>query len=122
MKPTITTNVRSQLAELASRAEARDLCQRRFDRSLYKTIEVVVPAHWACPLLYGDYTGLWRNEERELDSYLDHLRAVHNAHVDCVDIQKGEQFAWRNDVNNVGGPTCIATFSISPRQGYLAQV
>jgi hypothetical protein len=118
----MTTNIRSQLAELASRAEARDLRQRGFDKSLYKTITVVVPAHWACPLLYGDYTGLWDNEEREIDSYLANLRELHNAHIECVNIDKGEQFAWRNDVNNLGGPTCIATFSISPRLGYLAQV
>ena len=122
MKPTITTNIRSQLAELAARAEARDLRQRGFDKSRYGTIKVVVPAHWACPLLYGDYTGLWDNEEREIESYLAHLRALHNAHVDCVDITEGDEFAWRNDVNNLGGPTCIATFSLSPRLGYLAQV
>ena len=33
MKPTITTDIRSQLAKLAARAEARDLRQREFDTS-----------------------------------------------------------------------------------------
>lgn len=122
MKPTITTDIRSQLAELASRAEARDLRQRELDKPHLETIEVIVPAHWACPLVYGDYSGLWCSERREIESYLAHLRALHNAHVDCVDIAEGDEFAWRNDVNNLGGPTVIATFSISPRQGYLAQV
>jgi hypothetical protein len=114
MHPTITTDIRSQLAELAARAEQRDLRQRDLDEPYLKTIEVIVPAHWACPLLYGDYTGLFDNECREIKSYLANIRALHNAHVDCVDIAEGDQFAWRNDVNNLGGPTCIATFCIFP--------
>lgn len=121
MKPTITTDISSQLAELAARAEARDLRQRGFDKSPVNTIQVVLPRSWACALMYGDYSGVWNYEEHEIKSYLAYLEKLHKAHVDCVDVAEGDEFAWRNDVNNLGGPTCIATFSLSPHLGYLAQ-
>ncbi len=122
MKPNITTNIRSQLAELAARAEARDLRQRELDKPHLETIEVILPAHWASPLMNGDYSGLLNNERREIESYLASLSKLHNAHVGCMNIAEGDDFAWRNDVNNLGGATCIATFYLSPRLGYLAQV
>ncbi len=89
MKPTITTDIRSQLAELAARAEARDLRQRELDKPHLETIEVIVPAHWACPLVYGDYSGLSDDEAQEIDDFL----ASEPTLAECIDVSEDVYFA-----------------------------
>lgn len=121
MNPTITTDIRTQLAELAARAEQRDLAARELDRTHVTTFRSIVPAHWASPLLYNDYTGLWDEEVAEIKSHLNQLRSIHKAPIACVSIDEHSEFAWRNDANNLGGPTITATFHISPRLGFPAQ-
>lgn len=125
MHPTITTDIRSQLAELAARAEQRDLRQRELDCTVpahkIEIVEYTVPAHWANRLLHGECEGLTSDELNEIHSFLKRIKGDRKYSLDCAAITEGDAFAWHNDANNVGGPTCIATFYLSPRLGYLAQ-
>ena len=39
------------------------------------TLELTIPAHWICPIIYGDTTGMDDTEERAFDRWLDdHVR------------------------------------------------
>lgn len=43
----------------------------------------LLPSYWACPLIYGDYTGCSDEEEKEITGWLD----AHPEYGDCVDVE-----------------------------------
>jgi len=56
-----------------------------------KLIEMKLPAHWDCALLYGDYTELYKHDEdvgeaARMDILTDGLY--------CIDVADDAEFAW----------------------------
>ena len=43
----------------------------------------LLPSHWACPLVNGDYSGCIDEDEKEIMSWLD----AHPEYGDCVDVE-----------------------------------
>jgi hypothetical protein len=43
-----------------------------------------IGAHFACPIIYGDYSGLTDKEIKEIDLFMDNL-PVKNGHFDLVE-------------------------------------
>ena len=43
----------------------------------------LLPSHWACPLINGDYTGCSDEDEKEITSWLD----AHPEYGGCVDVE-----------------------------------
>lgn len=43
----------------------------------------LLPSHWACPLVNGDYSGCNDEDEKEITSWLD----AHPEYGDCVDVE-----------------------------------
>ena len=46
------------------------------------TVELL-PSHWACPLVNGDYTGCSDEDEKEIMGWL----GAHPEYGDCVDVE-----------------------------------
>ena len=66
----------------------------------------ILPAHWACPLINGDYSGLDVGEEHDVDDFIDSEPTLR----ECLAV--GEvYFARRNDANNLAGDVAEFTFA-----------
>lgn len=67
-----------------------------------ETREYVIPAWAACPLMYGDMTGLTDEEFRLVRDF------IHREELYCCsyDFGEDEYFSWRNDITTQGA-TCV---------------
>lgn len=77
-------------------------------------IEYTLPAHWACPLLYGDESGLTGRESEEIESFLSRAKAEHGGALCCVGVGEPE-FRWKNDATHMGGECCVFSFHVAGR-------
>jgi len=67
------------------------------------TVSYTLPADWASYLVNGDASGLSDAEQKEVDAFCDGLGF-------CIDCSNENEFSWRNDANNLGGPVADFTF------------
>ena len=68
---------------------------------MYEPTILTLPEHWACPLLYGDISGLDDQDEAALDSFLaDHPNLY------CVDVGDESHFCHRHDATRYGVLAC----------------
>jgi len=70
-----------------------------------KTKIFILPAHFASYLVNGDATSLEQNEINEIVAFTE----KHNL-LNCIDCTDESWFAWRNDMNNLGGDVMEFTF------------
>lgn len=68
-----------------------------------------LPAYWASYLINGDASGMEDAEVAEVDSWL----TAHPKLGACLDVSEGEEFAWRNDANSLGGDVAEFTFPLN---------
>lgn len=68
----------------------------------------ILPAHWACPLIYGDYSGLSDDEAQEIDDFL----ASEPTLAECLDVGEDTYFARRNDAGTLAGDVAEFTFAV----------
>lgn len=66
----------------------------------------ILPTHWACPLINGDYSGLSDDEAQELDDYL----ASEPTLAECIDVGEEHWFSHRNDAGTLAGDVAEYTF------------
>lgn len=68
---------------------------------MYEPTILTLPEHWACPLLYGDVSGLDDQEEAALDSFLaDHPNLF------LADVDDAPKFCHRHDATPYGVLAC----------------
>ena len=68
---------------------------------MYEPTILTLPEHWACPLLYGDVSGLDDQEEAALDAFLaDHPNLF------LADVDDESQFCRRHDATHYGVLAC----------------
>lgn len=76
-----------------------------------KFVEMKLPAHWACALLYGDYTSLFENDEGAREAArMDILTEG----LYCVDVADDVHFTWGSYdcPNELAGDYCTYTFEV----------
>jgi hypothetical protein len=66
-----------------------------------------LPSHWACPVMYGDYSGLSDEEEREIDAF---LAKEGIANWTLSDVSEHHWFSHRNDAGTLAGDVSRYTF------------
>ena len=67
-----------------------------------------LPAHWACPLINGDYSGLGAGEALEVRDWLK----GHPFLCEALSCENEEEFSWQNDANDLGGSIVEVTFVV----------
>jgi len=69
-------------------------------------IEYTLPSHWACPLYYGDDTGLEDEEVKQIEAFLkDHIEQFPNTTLMSVE-DDGENFCNLHDATPYGVLPC----------------
>jgi hypothetical protein len=68
-------------------------------------LELILPSFWKCYVMYGDFSYLTEDEQRQIDSC---LAQYHNYY--CVDMSQDEDFSYYNDCNSVGTNVSTYTF------------
>lgn len=71
------------------------------------TLTLELPTFWACPLAYGDTSGLTDEDEAALDAFI-----ADNPNLSFASIEDGEgSFRWRHDASRYGVLACnVADF------------
>ena len=74
----------------------------------FESLTLSLPAHWICPVLYGDTTGLDDKEERAFDRWLaDTIENIGHGHVPLIGTIKDETyFARYHDAAEYGVLAC----------------
>lgn len=65
----------------------------------------LLPSHWACALINGDYSGMDDEEEKEMEGWLKEENPGW-----CCDCSDESEFRPWNDANNLGGDVSEFTF------------
>lgn len=122
MKPTITTDIRSQLAELAAHAEQRDLAARELDRAAGLPTRVehfTLPSFWASYIINRDSSSLFELDRKEVDRCLDWIHDVQfekdGSTLYPVSILDDSRYQDDNDWDNIGGMVSTYVFHYGPR-------
>ena len=76
-----------------------------------KTYTLMLPTHWACPLINGDETGLEDEDTQALEAFTaDMVRTYGSCH--CVDVSEDTEFMRWHDAAQYGVLACdVATFT-----------
>lgn len=72
-----------------------------------ETETYTLPAHWACALIYGDYSGLEDADQEELDRWLEAEQPGY-----CIDCAEEPYFATSNDAGTLAGDVIEYTFHV----------
>ena len=78
-----------------------------------KTIQLDLPRHWACALMYGDADGFDPNEERTFNRFTDWMIDEYGS-CRCIDVDDDEcgDFRRYHDATEFGALACdVATFT-----------
>ena len=80
-------------------------------------ISFELPEHWACPLLYGDESGLEADDESALGRFVRWMVKQYGACL-CVDVESDDSGDFRSyhDATDFGALACnvaVFTFDIS---------
>jgi hypothetical protein len=76
-----------------------------------KTYTLMLPTHWASPLVNGDETGLEDEDQAQLDAFVnDMVRTYGSCH--CVDVSEDTEFMRWHDAAQYGVLACdVAEFT-----------
>jgi len=76
-----------------------------------KTYTLMLPTHWACPLINGDETGLEDEEIAMFNEFVDNTVRVYGS-CHCVDVSEDTQFMRWHDAAQYGVLACdVAEFT-----------
>lgn len=76
-----------------------------------KTYTLMLPTHWACPLINGDESGLEDEDQAQLEAFTaDMVRTYGSCH--CVDVSEDTEFMRWHDAAPYGVLACdVAEFT-----------
>lgn len=77
-----------------------------------KTEILILPAHWACALVYGDFSGLEESEAQDLEAWQSMASA--EGYGFCVDVSQESFFCTAHDARDVLPCDCLEfTFEVT---------
>ena len=79
--------------------------------------DLCLPDHWACPLIYGDYSGLTDQDEEELNNFVKYWKNDLDFSTADISSNQESEFVKYHDASTVGVLACdcfIYSFQILP--------